>query len=189
VGVRVPPFAFFTCAVADGFSGIMTNNINKWIKHHIFTPGPLNYSIIIMLTLLLAVSYCSVRKEPSKVWDIRGKIILLAGSLTGLPYKYGGEEIYGFDCSGFVYYVYDAFGIKLPRTANRQAALKGKIKFKNAKPADILCFRIDRRWHTAIYTGKNTFIHAPNKRSRVRMETLNKTWRKHLKHAIRIINE
>ncbi|MCP5104550.1 MAG: C40 family peptidase [bacterium] len=141
------------------------------------------------MALLLMISYCRVTKEPGKVWNLRGKITTLAKSLAGLPYKYGGDEINGFDCSGFVYYVYDSFGIKLPRTAKKQAKLKGKIKFKYAKPGDILAFRLKRRWHTAIYVGKHSFIHAPNKKSRVRTETLNKFWKRRLKHAISLINE
>ncbi len=143
---------------------------------------------VLLLTILLLPS-CRVRKEPDKVWDLRGKMVTLAKSLKGLPYRYGGEELDGFDCSGFVFYVYDCFGVKIPRTAKQQAKMKRRIKFKYAKPADILIFKFRRRYHTAIYTGKNSFIHAPNKKERVRQEQINKYWKKRLKGAIHIINE
>lgn len=143
----------------------------------------------LIVLLFLAISFCRVRKEPDKVWDLRGKMVDLAKSLSGLPYRYGGEEIDGFDCSGFVYYVYDSYGIKLPRTAKKQAKMKERIKLRRAKPADILAFRLKRRWHTAIYIGNNAFIHAPNRRTRVRVERLNKFWKRRLKYVIRIIDE
>lgn len=149
----------------------------------------LNRIIIVLLTIILLISYCRLRKEPEKAWNLRGKMVVLAKSLIGLPYKYGGYEINGFDCSGFVYYVYDCFGIKIPRTAKKQARLKGKIKLKRTKPADILVFKHKRRWHTAIYIGDKFFVHAPNKKNQVRKESLNKFWKKRLKYVISIIEE
>lgn len=164
-------------------------HLKKWLQTRFQIPVLLNHFFILLLIILFFVSYCRVSTHPGKVWNLRGKVVGLAKSLTGLPYEYGGEEIYGFDCSGFVYYVYDSFGIKLPRTAKKQAKLDERIKFKRAKPADILVFKIKRQWHTAIYIGNGSFVHAPNKRSRIRVEKLNTFWKKRLKHAIRIIDE
>jgi len=164
-------------------------HLKKWLQTRFQIPVLLNHFFILLLVILFTVSYCRVSTQPGKVWDLRGKVVGLAKSLTGLPYEYGGEEIYGFDCSGFVYYVYDSFGIKLPRTANKQAKLDERIKFKRARPADILVFKIKRQWHTAIYIGNDSFVHAPNKRSRIRVEKLNTFWKKRLKHAVRIIDE
>ncbi len=145
--------------------------------------------LIFVLVIIGLLSSCRVRKEPDKVWNLRGKMVTLAKSLQGLPYRYGGEELDGFDCSGFVFYVYDCFGVKIPRTAKQQAKMKRRIKFKHARPADILIFKIRRRYHTAIYIGDKSFIHAPNKKDFVREERLNKYWRKRLKGAIHIIDE
>jgi len=167
----------------------MMSSLKKWIRNNLYAPVLLNHFFILLIVILFVFSYCRVSSQPGKVWNLRGKVVGLAKSLTGLPYEYGGEEIYGFDCSGFVYYVYDSFGIKLPRTAKKQGKLDEQIKFKRAKPADILVFKIKRRWHTAIYIGENSFIHAPNKKSRVRVERLSKYWKKRLKHAVRIIDE
>lgn len=146
-------------------------------------------NLVILFMVILAIAYCSVRKEPEKVWNLRGKITVLAKSLVGLPYRYGGEEINGFDCSGLVFYVYDCFGVKVPRTAQKQAQLDGKIKLRHAKPADILVFKFKGRKHTAIYIGNDTFIHAPNRKSRVRQEHLTKAWKRRLKYVISIIEE
>ena len=165
------------------------NNLLKRTRNNFQVPERLNLYVVILLIIFLLISCCLVRKEPEKVWDLRGKIALLAKSMEGLPYKYGGYEIDGFDCSGLVYYVYDSFGIKLPRTAKKQAELKEKIKFKRARPADILVFKLKRRWHTSIYIGDKLFIHAPNKRSRVRKESLDKYWKKRLKYVVQIIDD
>lgn len=144
---------------------------------------------IVLLFIILLTSVCHIKKEPEKVWNVRDKIAVLAKSLIGLPYQYGGYELDGFDCSGLVYYVYDCYGIKLPRTAKKQAKLKEKVSLKRAKPGDILAFKLKRRWHTAIYIGDNSFIHAPNQREKVRKEAINAFWKKRLKKVIRIIKD
>ncbi|MCU0287078.1 MAG: C40 family peptidase [Acidobacteria bacterium] len=146
------------------------------------------FSSLIVL-ILLTLPFCRVRKEPEKVWNLRGKLVGLAKSLVGLPYRYGGKEIDGFDCSGFTFYIYDCFGITLPRTAEGQSELNEKIKLKHAKPADILLFKFGQRWHTAFYIGANCFIHAPTKNDRLRVEPLNETWKQRLKFVIRVIEE
>ncbi|NIM10719.1 MAG: hypothetical protein GTO45_01935 [Candidatus Aminicenantes bacterium] len=153
------------------------------------TPSIIILTPLSILVLVLLISNCAVRTEPEKAWNLRDKIVILTESLIGLPYKFGGHEIDGFDCSGLVSYVFDCYGIPLPRTAKKQAKLKEKIKLRQAKPADILVFKLKRRWHTAIYTGDGYFIHAPNRREVVRKERLNKFWKKRLKYVIRIIHE
>jgi hypothetical protein len=142
-----------------------------------------------LLLIILLTSVCHIKKEPEKVWNVRGKIAVLTKSLIGLPYQYGGYELDGFDCSGLVYYVYDCFGIKLPRTAKKQARLKEKISLKRAKPGDILAFKLKRRWHTAIYIGDKSFVHAPNRRENVQSQILDSFWKKRLKRVIRIIKD
>ncbi|MCP5048135.1 MAG: C40 family peptidase [bacterium] len=151
-------------------------------------PGRLKVYAVLLALSLLFLAVCHIRKEP-KVWNLRGKIVELTVHLQGVPYKYGGDDLEGFDCSGLVYYVYDAFGIELPRTARKQSKLKQKVSLKKVKPADILVFKLKRQWHTAIYTGGQTFIHAPNQRGLVRREHLNKFWKKRLKSIIHIIDE
>lgn len=156
---------------------------------HVYRGIGLIVLVLLVLLVLLVMPFCRVRKEPEVIWNLRGKLVELAKSLVGLPYRYGGEEIDGFDCSGFVYYLYDCYGIKLPRTAAGQSGLKGKIKLKYAQPADILLFKFGRRWHTAFYIGSNRFIHAPVKNDRLRVESLNESWKQRLQYVIRVIDE
>jgi hypothetical protein len=164
--------------------GLLMNRSKKHIR---------NIPIGLLVFLLFAIPGCRFEKgpekEPERVWGLRGKTVALAKSLAGLPYRYGGQEIDGFDCSGFIYYVYDCFGVKLPRTAEGQAGLKDRIKLKYAKPADILVFKFGSRWHTALYIGGNSFIHAPEKKERLRVESLNDFWKDHLEYVIQVIEE
>jgi cell wall-associated NlpC family hydrolase len=148
------------------------------------------FIIPVFLSISLFSSFCSVRTKPDKVWHLRDKVVTLAKSLTGLPYKYGGDDIDGLDCSGLVYYVYSSFGMSVPRTAKKQGKLKSKVKFKKAKPGDILVFKLKRRrWHSGILINKKYFIHAPNRKETVREESLNSYWRSRLRAVIGIINE
>lgn len=144
---------------------------------------------VLTLLVLVLLPFCHIKHEPDKVYNLRKKMVTLTKSLVGLPYTFGGEDIDGFDCSGLVQYVYDCFGIKLPRTAKKQAKLKEKIKYRNAKAGDILVFKFKRRFHTAIYIGNNIFVHAPNRNSTVRKQSLTKTWKKNLKYVVSIIDE
>ncbi len=130
------------------------------------------------------------RSEPEKVWNLRSKIVELAESLIGIPYHYGGTDIDGFDCSGFVFYLYDSYGVKIPRTAKKQGKIKSRIKLKYAKPGDILVFRIKRnKWHSGIFVSKKYFIHSPNERGFVRREKYLKYWKDRIKFTISILDD
>jgi cell wall-associated NlpC family hydrolase len=137
--------------------------------------------------LLLACSACAIMTESQGRNVLRRQIVGLAQNLAGIPYVYGGSDIDGFDCSGLVFYVYDCFGIRLPRSAREQARIKSAIKLKSAAPGDILVFKLKKIWHSAIYMGKNCFVHAPNAEGWVRFETLNEYWRSHLHTVVAVL--
>lgn len=127
--------------------------------------------------------------EQDEVSNIRGKIVEVAKSLTGIRYKYGGLDIDGFDCSGLVHYVYNCFGIELPHSSKTLSRLRDKVNLSEIKPADILIFKLGRRWHSALYIADDLFIHAPSRGEKVRTEGLNEYWKKRFKCALRILPE
>jgi len=139
------------------------------------------------IILLLAFSACAIMTEPQARNVLRRQIVGLAQNLAGIPYVHGGSDIDGFDCSGLVFYVYDCFGIRLPRSAREQARIKSTIKLKYAAAGDILVFKLKKIWHSAIYIGKNRFVHAPNAAGWVRFETLNEYWRSHLHTVVAVL--
>jgi len=165
--------------------------LNYWIwklRQRVKKNAP-KLSLIFLIIILISMAFCRIVTEPGKVWNLRAKLVALTENLKGLPYRYGGYDIDGFDCSGLVYYVYDSFGIRLPRTAKNQWGMKKKVSLKHAEPGDILVFKLKHgRWHTAILTGRNSFIHAPNRNGIVRKEYLNDFWKDRLKSVIQILD-
>lgn len=94
------------------------------------------------------------------------RVLETAAQYLGTPYRYGGQGPGGFDCSGFVKYVFSQFNINLPRTAASQAGTGVHVNRDNLLPGDLVFFAgggsID---HVGIYTGNNQFIHSSSPRS------------------------
>jgi cell wall-associated NlpC family hydrolase len=93
------------------------------------------------------------------------KIVGVAASLLGTPYRFGGDSPKrGFDCSGLVFYSFEKVGVKVPRTAADQRKAAGSVKRSSLEPGDLVFFRSSkgRVDHVGIYAGDGRFIHAPN---------------------------
>jgi cell wall-associated NlpC family hydrolase len=96
--------------------------------------------------------------------------------LVGSPYHRGGlTPETGFDCSGFVAWVFGQHGRVLPRTVIAQFGSGGEVRGR-ALPhaADLVFFDVDRAGpsHVGIALGDGRFVHAPNARGAVRVESL-----------------
>ncbi|HET7572164.1 MAG TPA: C40 family peptidase [Gaiellaceae bacterium] len=99
------------------------------------------------------------------------RVVKYAKHLVGVPYRYGGSSPRtGFDCSGFVRYVYSHFGVSLPHSSYADINRGRSVKRWQLHPGDILFF--DNLGHVGIYVGKGHFIHAPHSGTVVRIETL-----------------
>lgn len=93
----------------------------------------------------------------------------------GIPYVWGGASRGGFDCSGFVLYVFKKKrGISLPHSASAQARLGLPVGREELQPGDLVFFATYRPSisHVGIYIGNNQFVHAANHRSDVKLSTL-----------------
>ena len=86
-----------------------------------------------------------------------------AVSYLGTPYVWGGTTPDGFDCSGFVQYLYkQTFGIDLPRTTYTQQNMGKEVPFKDLQMGDLLFFvEGGSTEHVAMYLGDGFYIHAP----------------------------
>lgn len=91
-------------------------------------------------------------------------IVGTAESLIGSPYVYGGTSPSGFDCSGFVQYVYGKNGKDVPRTTQQQMAAATPVS--DPQPGDIVFFG-DDAYHNGIYVGDGKIIDAGNSDSPV----------------------
>lgn len=104
------------------------------------------------------------------------RVVPDAEQYIGVPYVYGGSSPSGFDCSGFVQYVYARQGVELPRTS-RQMAGSGVAVNPNSRAmavGDLMLFSQGGRIsHVAIYAGGGRFIHSSSSGRGVRYDDLN----------------
>lgn len=97
-------------------------------------------------------------------------LLLRAFALTGIQYRYGGNSpATGFDCSGFVRYVFSEIGTVLPRNASEISHLGRRVDREELQPGDLVFFNTLRRpfSHVGIYLGDHRFIHAPSRGGKV----------------------
>lgn len=99
-----------------------------------------------------------------------------AASLIGHPYEWGAEGPDTFDCSGLTSYVYEEFGVDLPRRAVSQSKVGEKIT-RRLQRGDLVFFSTDTRkslvTHVGIYEGAGIMIDASKRYGRVRRDDLN----------------
>jgi len=100
-------------------------------------------------------------------------------SLRGAPYKNGGvDPATGFDCSGFVKYVYEQHGLNLPREVREQFRVGKNVDKDQLEPGDLVFFSTiaPGASHVGIMIGGDQFVHAPSERGVVRVESLNQQY-------------
>lgn len=98
-------------------------------------------------------------------------------SLRGVPYRNGGMDPAGFDCSGFVVYVYAQHGMMLPRTVSQQFSV-GTPASGGLEPGDLVFFSTvaPGATHVGIALGGDEFVHAPSSTGEVRVERVSSTY-------------
>jgi hypothetical protein len=95
-------------------------------------------------------------------------------SFRGTPYRLGGADPSGFDCSGLVQYVFEQHGVALPRDTRRQFEVGETIDPAALEPGDLVFFTTvaPGASHVGIVIGGDQFVHAPNSNGVVRVEHL-----------------
>jgi cell wall-associated NlpC family hydrolase len=95
-------------------------------------------------------------------------------SLRGVPYRNGGADPGGFDCSGFVWYVYGNHGLALPRTVIDQYRVGTPVDSSQLEAGDLVFFSTTSPGasHVGIVVGGDSFVHAPASNGVVRVERL-----------------
>lgn len=104
--------------------------------------------------------------------DAYGEVIRTALAFLGTPYRNGGSDPSGFDCSGFVQYVFAQHGTPLSREVRTQFQEGQTIDLDEVKPGDLVFFETVSRGasHVGIAVGNGRFVHAPSSRGVVRVE-------------------
>jgi len=82
--------------------------------------------------------------------------------VLGTPYKWGGTTEKGFDCSGFIIYIFDQFKVKLPRTSSTQAQTGTEVSQDELREGDLVFFNTSGNGisHAGIYMGDGKFAHS-----------------------------
>ncbi|MEW6323253.1 MAG: C40 family peptidase [Acidobacteriota bacterium] len=106
-------------------------------------------------------------------------IVGTALSLRGAPYHNGGTDpVKGFDCSGFVQYVFGQHGVQVPREVRDQFRAGERISTGELSPGDLVFFTTvaPGASHVGIAVGGDQFVHAPSSRGVVRVERLSSSY-------------
>ena len=113
-------------------------------------------------------------------------------ALRGTPYRDGGSDPTGFDCSGFTQYVFWQHGLLLPRNVKEQYEMGRKVKDDEIAPGDLIFFSTvaPGASHVGIALGGDEFVHAPSSTGVVRVEHIGAAyWSKRFVGARRITDD
>ena len=105
-------------------------------------------------------------------------LLTTAMTLQGTPYRNGGSDPAGFDCSGFVQWVYSRHGTKLPREVRDQWRQGDEVDRDEVQPGDLVFFETVSTGasHVGIALGGDRFVHAPSSRGVVRVERFSSSY-------------
>lgn len=166
--------------------------------------SPLIFTALFLLTATPAVARNFIddiqhtpslesKPETQPQWqDTVQEVIMNALSLTGIKYRYGGSSPdTGFDCSGFVRYVFgEAASIALPHNARAISQVGKIISPDQLQPGDLVFYNTMRSAfsHVGIYLGNNRFIHAPSSGGGIHVVDMDSIyWSKRFDGARRIV--
>jgi len=124
----------------------------------------------------------SANNKPYELPALADSILERGMSLIGTRYRFGGTSEAGFDCSGFIGYLFkEEAGMQLPRSTREMINVNAPLVARNnLKPGDLLFFSTNGRGrvsHAGIYLGDDQFIHSSSRRSGgVRIDSLGDTY-------------
>jgi murein DD-endopeptidase len=143
--------------------------------------------VVPALALVGLLAACAGAPRPVVLQSTPGQsVAAVAAGLVGTPYRFGGADVRGFDCSGLAVYAYEKVGIAIPRTASEQHHAARHISLRDLSPGDLVFFRIRSLHinHVGIYVGGGRFIHAPRSDALVSYASLDRGfYRQHLVSA------
>ncbi len=121
---------------------------------------------------------------PSDISEEAKAIILEAEKYLGVPYLWGGTTPDGFDCSGYMQYIFASKNISIPRVSQDQQSFSTKISMSEIKPGDLVFNKASDSTHVGMYIGNDMYIHAPHTGDVVKISQLSTS---NMKYAGRIL--
>ena len=116
---------------------------------------------IVSIALLLVLAPLTNQAEASGSVDSK-QLVTAANSVMGVKYARGGTTAKGFDCSGFVGFVFKKSGVSLPRTSAGMYSTGSKVAKKNLQTGDLVFFNTSGKGvsHVGVYIGGGKFAHS-----------------------------
>lgn len=131
---------------------------------------------------------------PNGLTEPRRTVVSTAIAQIGMPYRYGGASLRGFDPPGLAYYAYRQAGVSIPRYTDNQRRIGEQVSFAQARPGDLLFYMVQTRLdgppspHVGIYIGNGQMVHCTARLGEVRVVEVNtEFWRSRFLTAVSIL--
>jgi cell wall-associated NlpC family hydrolase len=134
--------------------------------------------VLVGVAGLVALTGCAsaarAPREQAAATPTQSRVVATALQYVGAPYARGGTSPAGFDCSGFVMFVYRRVGVSLPHSAEQQYRRGSPVSRRALQPGDIVFF--DHLGHSGIYIGNARFVHATKPGDVVKVSHIDEDW-------------
>ena len=126
------------------------------------TTSTMKTFVTLVIAVLLMTFFNGINAEAADNNNSIGHQIAIEASkdeYQGIPYDWAGEDISGFDCSGWVRYIYAMFGYDLPHFTGAQRDMGTIVSYSDLQEGDLVFFYPDDG-HVGIYVGNGNVVHA-----------------------------
>jgi cell wall-associated NlpC family hydrolase len=128
---------------------------------------------VVLAALAAALAACALQPAKHPGAPLAARMVDRAVLQVGQPYRFGGAQPGGFDCSGLVYYAARGVGLAVPRTAAEQLSAGRPVERSAVTAGDLVFMRLARKeLHVGIVVDPQHFVHAPSSGGRVRIDSL-----------------
>ncbi|MCL5023981.1 MAG: LysM peptidoglycan-binding domain-containing protein [Nitrospirae bacterium] len=136
-------------------------------------PGERDHSVLAQAKISEDIKSLSESPELNAL-TMKDRLILFAKKMLNIPYRFGGSNFMGIDCSGYVQKVFGLLDVTLPRTAREQFHMGEPVRKEDLSIGDLVFFRTYASFpsHVGIYLGNNLFIHASSRSRKVSIDSL-----------------
>ncbi len=171
-GSKIVTYSYVQKNGIDVTKQVIDEKITQAPVDQVIAKGPNNRPVMV------ASASKSTSSSVSRGSSGSSSIVDRALSYQGTPYVFGGTSRSGFDCSGFVKYIYSGAGISLPRTSFAQFSSGTAVSRDALQPGNLVFFSTYAKGasHVGIFIGGGRFVHASNPNSGIKIDSLSSSY-------------